>query len=162
MNQEEDFKQFMRQVPAAVSVITSSDTKGRVAAITISSFTSCSLKPPLFTVNVKSGSYMDEILADAPFAAIHLLSEGQEDLSNHFAKGYKEAEELFKSIDIDYSFNEHLPIIKSCPHYLITKVKDKLQVGDHSIIVLEMVKSKIKDTMAPLIYCNRTYRKLAV
>lgn len=162
MNQEEDFKQFMRQVPAAVSVVTSCDNKGRVGAITVSSFTSCSLKPPLFTINVKGGSYMAEVLADAPFAAIHLLSEDQEDLSNHFAKGHRKAEDLFGSVDIDYPFNDHLPILKACPHYLITKVGEKLQVGDHSIIVLEMLKAKIEDAMSPLIYCNRAYHKLSL
>jgi flavin reductase (DIM6/NTAB) family NADH-FMN oxidoreductase RutF len=159
MSLAEDLKKFMRYMPAAVCVISTYSSKGP-HAMTASSFTSCSLTPPLFCLNVKTDSSMFSYLKEASLAAIHLLSEEQAELSNYFASKPPTQEVLLDSQKVHYPFDNKLPVLKECPHYAITKVDKFIQAGDHHIFILELLKTECKE-FSPLIYCNQAYKGIS-
>ena len=69
-----------------VAVITARTSAGEHTGITVNSFTSVSLSPPLVLFCVASRSNLMVTFEQAGHFAINVLSKGQQELSNRFAK----------------------------------------------------------------------------
>src|SRR5690606_10932508 len=127
--------------------------------ITIGSFTSTSLEPPLVSFNVERAAQMHDVLAAAPRYAVHLLGEHQAALSDRFALADRAGAEQFDGVD--YRLDAHgTPVLGGvlgvlhCVHYAV------YEAGDHSIFVGEVVDIEVGEEGGPIVYHNRAYRGL--
>src|SRR5687768_2514180 len=80
----DQLRHAMRRFASGVTIVTAS-AAGRNVGITVSSFTSISLDPPIVMIAINRAGSHSEIFRDAPGFAVHILSAGQEDLSERFA-----------------------------------------------------------------------------
>lgn len=148
----------MRRLPSPVTVVTARGPSG-ARGITIGSFTSTSLDPPLICFNVEKEAQMHDVLASASRYAVHILGEDQAYLSDHFAIPDRTGEEQFASVA--YHLGPHgMPILDGvlavlhCAHYAA------YEAGDHSIFVGEVVDIEEGASGGPLLYFNRAYRRV--
>jgi flavin reductase (DIM6/NTAB) family NADH-FMN oxidoreductase RutF len=80
-----EFRDALGRYPTGVALVTLM-AEGRALAMTVNSFASVSLDPPLilWSVDRKSGRY--ELFRDAPHFAVNVLAADQEGLSNACAR----------------------------------------------------------------------------
>lgn len=154
----EVLRSVMREVPSPVTVIT---VKGEdeIRGITIGSFASTSLRPPLISFNIKRDAQIYEALVNAEHFAVHILSDAQAHLSDHFASSEMTGEEQFEAVPYQVDpvgtpiILDTLAVIR-CDRYAI------YDAGDHSIVVGRVTQVDGGVDGGPMLYYNRTYRSI--
>ena len=148
----------MRRVPSPVTVVTmAGDDEPR--GITIGSFTSVSLNPPLICFNVAHDAQAHDLLIQAERFAVHVLTDEQAHLSDHFAIPDRSGEQQFA--DLDYQLDVHgtpiLPDALTIFHCVRFAVHP---AGDHSLLLGEVIGIQEYVAGEPLMYYDRTYRSV--
>lgn len=152
------FRMIMRRVPSPVTVVTADD-RGDPRGITIGSFTSASLDPPLISFNVDKEAQMYDVLLDVSRFAVHVLTDRQAHLSEHFAVPDATSEQQFGSVA--YQRDEYgTPILNDVLAVLHCRKYAVYEAGDHSIFVGEVQGMKEAVGGMPVLYFDRTYRSV--
>lgn len=155
----EALRRFMRCVPSPVTIVTAFD--GEVMrGMTAGSFTSLSLDPPLVCFNVTKTSRMHRVLTGSAFYAIHVLTDEQADLSEHFALPMVSPAEQFEPVVVRQS-PEGIPLIDGTLGILRCRSYDVIEAGDHSIFVGEVIgMEQAEEPDRPLLYYQRGYHEV--
>jgi len=139
-----------------VTVVTCLKPDGDPAGLTVNSFTSVSLEPPLLLVCVAKQATSAEALISAPHFAINVLQTGQQPASIRFST---RDEDRFGTTP--WSCGEAgAPILKDslgvfeCERYAV------YEGGDHHILVGRVVKASFDASLDPLLYFRGKYRRL--
>ncbi|MDX1548725.1 MAG: flavin reductase family protein [Rhodothermales bacterium] len=151
-------RQAMRRIPSPVTVVTAAG-EGEVRGITIGSFTSVSLDPPLISFNVDQAAQMHPLIMQAERFAVHVLTEAQAHLSNHFAVKDRTGAEQFAAVP--YRLDAHgTPILEDvlavfhCTRYAV------YPAGDHSLILGAVYRIEEGGAAGPILYFDRSYRRI--
>lgn len=154
----EELKEVMRLLPYPVTVITVAAGK-RKRGITIGTFTSLSLDPPLVSFNVTSDSQMYELLEMAERFVVHIPGAGQQKLCTRFALSDQSDDEQFE----DISYNQkpgYPPILNHVIAEIHCNIFRLIKAGDHSITIGEVDLIKRNRDELSILYCNGTYQSL--
>jgi len=139
-----------------ITVVTTLDDTNTPIGLTVNSFSSVSLDPPLVSICLGNhvGS-LDVFRAEKSFA-INVLHTGQQSISNLFAsKG------VDRFADIDWStWEQNVPIIEGSLASFECIKKDMIIQGDHTIFIGEVVRAKFEPHRDPLLYFGGKYRRL--
>ena len=128
---------------------------GRPYGMTVASFASLSLRPPLVLVCIeKSVKTHDAIVAARKFG-VSILGADQADISTRFAS---RSDDKFSGIDVKRG-ELGVPLIAGALTTLECSVHDQLPGGDHSIFVGEVVRAATRDGV-PLLYFRSGYREM--
>jgi flavin reductase (DIM6/NTAB) family NADH-FMN oxidoreductase RutF len=147
-------KDFMRLLAQPVTVVTT-ETGGRRIGITVSTFNSVSMKPPLICIIIsKSAPSHDDLIRRKSFV-VNLLSVGQEFLAERFA-GMHGVEDKFDGISIE-SDSRGLPKLSGCAGYLYCGIYNSYSAGDHTIILAMPYEIDIRGKSDPLIFFGRQF-----
>lgn len=140
------FRHAMGQFASGVTVVTTHD--GDVSTgITVSSFASLSLDPPLVLICIDHRGRSHEALADADMFAVNILAEHQEQVAGVFAS---RAEDKFAYIAHTFSANG-LPLLDDVLATVECRKVNAVPGGDHTIFVGEVVSIATHDRR-PLVY----------
>ncbi|EQA45904.1 flavin reductase-like protein [Leptospira broomii serovar Hurstbridge str. 5399] len=151
----DDFKNALSHFSSGVTVITYSDTT-RTGGLTVSSFTSLSLDPPLILFNLqKNISSHDPLLASGKFT-VNILSAEQEKLSNQFASGKIDKHELIQTLACSLGHNG-VPYLEGTLSRLECDLEKQVDGGDHTIVVGRVLFAASDDSKRPLLYYRRAY-----
>ena len=153
----QELRRVMRNIPSPVAVLTFASADGP-RGVTIGSFTSLSLDPPLVSFNLMDGRTAEEFLK-AQYFGIHVLNNIQSELSDHFARPDLTSEEQFKEVEIEAT-NEGVPSLTTCMAVLICRKYEVLNAGDHILILGEVLRSKLNNEVNPLLYYQRSYHEI--
>ena len=141
---------------SGVTIVTGVASDGRNVGMTVSSFNSVSLDPPmvLWSAGTQASEY-DSFAVCSKFA-VHVLSESQADLSNRFA-----TPGIDKFSGLEWQMSEHgLPVIGSCPMCLQCETVTCHDAGDHKILIGRVVAANINSDESPLLYYGSAYHHL--
>ena len=144
----------MRVYPQGVTVATADSPRGPVG-ITVSSFTSVSLEPPLVLMSIARGSVLHDLFRDAKAYAINFLADDQKSVSDRFA-GRDQAKERFEGIRFAAGVTGS-PIIAGVRGVIECRAWRVYDGGDHSILVGEVVSAKALNSKRPLVYYSQQY-----
>src|SRR5688500_5592846 len=134
------FKLAMSHFVSGVTVVTT-EHEGRLYGLTVASFASLSLHPPLVLVCIeKSVKSHDAIAASGKFG-VSILGEGQADISNRFAS---RAEDKFAGVDMRAG-ELGVPLLENALTTLECRVHETLPGGDHSIFVGEVINAQTRE-----------------
>lgn len=147
-----ELRNTLGQFATGVTVITTRDKENRPVGVTASSFNSVSLDPPLILWSLDKSSASLPAFTDFGYFAVHVLANGQESLSNNFAR---RGEDKFANIDTIEGIN-NLPIIPECAARFQCKLMYSYEGGDHVILVGE-VKEYENFARKPLIFHSGRY-----
>ena len=158
----------LRQVPSPVTVVTARSDEGQPFGITIGSFASVSLRPPLVSFNVSEEARMYRLLAEAEHLAVHVLRREQAALAARFADPGRSPEQQFAGVD--WRAGEHrLPVLDDVLAVLYCRLHARHRAGDSDIVVGRVTgaedaaletDSKGVPAADPLLYHQRGYRAL--
>ena len=145
-----DLRRAMGLWATGISVITT-QSKGFVAGLVSNSLTSVSLDPPLVSWAVDKRSTSFDIWNTAQSFAVHILSESDRDLARRFAaKGTDKFAELAWEPGVLGS-----PIVAADVPRLECRVWQRVDAGDHVILIGETVRVQIPEGFRPL--TNHSY-----
>lgn len=120
------------QYPTGVAVATARDVQGRVVAMTINSFTSLSLDPPLVAWCIGARSADLPVFAAARWFGINVLSAAQEALARRFADPLLRRDAANVAL-LDLS--GEAPRVPDAVGWLLCAVHRTVALGDHLLIV---------------------------
>ena len=125
------FRSVLGHVPTSVVVVTGLDTNGAPQGITIGSFVSVSLDPPLvgFFPGTNSGSW--RAISPAGRFCVNVLAHGQDELCWRFAR---ESDDRFAGVEWSQSPGG-MPEIAGCIATIDCTVESETVVGDHLFVV---------------------------
>lgn len=126
-----EFRLAMSCFATGVAVATTVDAAGMPTGITISSFNSVSLEPPLVLWSIARDSYSYETFTNARHFAVNVLTAQQQDLSARFAQRGSN-----KFDGIEYREGLHrVPILADYTACFECSTEHVYEGGDHKIIV---------------------------
>lgn len=153
------FKSAMSHFLSGVTVVTT-EHEGTPYGMTVASFASLSLHPPLVLVCIEKAVKTHDALVAAEKFGVSILGADQADLSGRFAT--KKIEDKFAGIAVTRGPELGLPLLDGAICTLECRVHNQLPGGDHSIFVGEVVGVRTtSDDEAPLAYFRSGYRRLA-
>jgi 3-hydroxy-9,10-secoandrosta-1,3,5(10)-triene-9,17-dione monooxygenase reductase component len=147
-------KQAMRIFPQGVTVATTASADGPMG-LTVSSFTSVSLQPPLVLISISKSSGLHDIFRAAGAFAVNFLADDQKSVSDRFA-GRTRAKDRFAGIKHTRGTTGS-PIIDGVRAVVECRSWRVYEGGDHSIIVGEVVHAGARNSKRPLVYYSQQY-----
>lgn len=139
-----------------VTVVTCVDEEGNPGGITVNSFTSVSLEPPLLLVCLHKLAASAATLTEASHFAINVLHTGQQPASITFST---RVEDRFGATP--WSCGEAgAPILKDSMGVFECERFAVYDGGDHHILVGQVVKASFDAGLDPLLYFRGRYRRL--
>jgi len=142
---------------SGVSVVTTRDGE-LTYGITVSSFTSLSLDPPLILVCVANRSRILPMIARAGRFAVSLLAGGQDAASRHFATADRAPATTLAPIATCELAG--LPVIADALAHLACARHAARIEGDHTIVIGHVFDASARSEAAPLVYHRRRYRQI--
>lgn len=150
------FKQAMSQFASGVTVVTT-EHDGKQYGLTVASFASLSLHPPLVLVCIENSVKSHDALAAAGKFGVSILALDQKDVSGRFAS---RSDDKFAGIAVRRG-ELGVPLIEGAVCTIECSIQAQLPGGDHTIFVGEVVDAQINDDRLPLVYFRSGYRELA-
>ena len=145
----EDFKKTLSMFSTGITIVTAVDNIGNPIGMTVNSFSSVSLNPPLilWSIDKKQPSY--NFFKNSNGYVVNILSKNQLDLCNIFSSKSKSK---FKNINWQRS-NNGFPLIDNCLAWFDCIKWNDYPGGDHQILVGEVTDFNFCN-LEPLTYWN--------
>lgn len=156
----EALRNTLRQWTSGVVVFTTA-TRDQRAGVTVSSFTSVSLEPPLVLVCLQKPIYPLQLVREAGVFAASLLHAGQSNVSAQFA-GFAPlpaGEDRFYGIET-FTAVTGAPILTDSLAWLDCRIHAIYEGGGSEIVVGEVLATDHQPDVPPLTYHNRSYFQL--
>lgn len=154
---QDEFKNTMAAYPTGVCVVTTDTGEQAPFGMTINSFTSLSLTPPLVMWNLQKQSDTFRTWRDTEYFAVNMLKAGQGDISKRFAmrSNHDLAEGEFRRGPTG------CPVLEDCLGSLECTIHARHEEGDHVILIGEVVAVYGPAESLPLTYHDRVYGTVA-
>lgn len=154
----EALRLVMRRLPCPVVVVTIGDEIG-IRGITVGSFTSVSLNPPLVSFNINEASQMYERITPAEYFAVHVMGEEQTGIANRFALPDVSDDVQFEGLSYTRDATG-VPVLADALAVLHCRMFAWYTAGDHAIIIGEVLSVENQREGAPVVYQDRAYRQI--
>ena len=151
---EARFKLAMSHFASGVTIVTT-EHDGKPYGMTVASFASLSLRPPLVLICIEKSVKSHDVIAASRLFGVSILSEKQADISGRFAT---RMEEKFAGVATRRG-TLGVPLIDGALCSIECRVHSQFQGGDHTIFVGEVVESHVADGK-PLVYFRSGYHNL--
>lgn len=155
----EQLRHAMRAWTTGVAVVTAVHD-GQRYGMTVNSFTSISLEPPLIAVTFKTLTHTYELVEKSGEFAVTILSSHQRVLSDRFAGKIPDVTDRFDGVPTEV-LSSNAPLIKEGMAYFNCRVLNAYTVGENTLIIAEVLDARGEGEGDPLVYHNRVYWKLA-
>jgi flavin reductase (DIM6/NTAB) family NADH-FMN oxidoreductase RutF/DNA-binding MarR family transcriptional regulator len=145
------FRRCLGQYGTGIAIITT-DVDGRRAAVTVNSFASVSLDPPLVLWSIAHTSRSYPLFTTGGRFAVNILSSKQMDVSRHFSSKVED-----KFADTAWSSGRFgSPLIDGCLAHFECETHSLVEGGDHTIII-GLVKRASRFEGAPILFSQGQY-----
>lgn len=135
MQNHREFRQALGSFPTGVAIITAVDSDGRRVGLTVNSFSSVSLTPPLILWSLDRNSSSFQVCMAATHFAAHVLSVDQEHLAARFGTS---GIDRFAGVTLKQG-EGGLPLLDECAAIFQCRTVHRYDGGDHVIFVGEVL-----------------------
>ncbi|MBV9396552.1 MAG: flavin reductase [Bryobacterales bacterium] len=147
------FRHALGRFASGITVLTVHHD-GRPHGMTVNSFVSVSLDPPLILVSLDNRSFMHRVLPGVGRFGISVLAQNQDALSNHFAG------RIAPDLHIRFISRDGVPLLEGAAAYFIARVEDAHRAGDHTLYISRVEHFEWNDER-PLLFYGGQYRHIA-
>lgn len=147
------FRSALGRFATGIAVVTTLAPDGGLMGVTINSFASVSLNPPLVLFSLEYDSRMLEPLLEQGRFGISVLGSDQQRLSDQFA--FEEHPRRYDEGDWDWESGQ-MPLLKRALAVFDCKVQQAVEGGDHQIILGEVERFEFREG-DPLLYFQGQY-----
>lgn len=147
------YRRALGSFATGVAVITTNDSDGKAVGITVNSFNSVSLDPPLVLWSIANNASNYDTFVNAQGFAVNVLAVDQREICARFANS--------RSGDFDaFEFGESptgLPLVPDCSAVFACETESVFAGGDHQIILGRVLEFEDHET-DPLIFYRGHFR----
>jgi (E)-2-((N-methylformamido)methylene)succinate hydrolase len=152
---KDEFRRACSRFATGVTIASVLDSSGTPHGLTVNSFSSVSLTPPLVLICLGHAVTMIEAFRAARYFGLSMLSESQRELSERFAR---------KGHDRFTGTRWHagatgVPLLDDSLAEIECAARHRFTAGDHDILVGELVGARVSDGK-PLVYYASRYHTL--
>ena len=149
----DEFRKAMGLYPTGVTVVSGTTPDGEALGMTVNSFASVSLEPPLISFNLAKNVRSLEAFRSLTAFAVNLLREDQTEESRRFAQvGADKWEDIgHRSGETASPILEPNIAVFECEPYAFH------EAGDHVIVVGRVLRFKTSEEVAPLVFFRGSY-----
>ncbi len=141
-----------------IAVVTTIAPDGEKIGVTVNSFSSVSLDPPLVQFCLGRAAMSFEAFTTAPSFAVNILAEDQAELSARFSR--RDLQERWEGLGVE-RWDTGVPILTGCLANLECDREHLYEGGDHVIIVGRVRRLAGSEEGRPLLYFRGGYQTLA-
>jgi flavin reductase (DIM6/NTAB) family NADH-FMN oxidoreductase RutF len=157
-DKSEELRKAMRQWTTGVCVVC-----GRNETIqhgmTVNSFTSVSLEPPLIVVTLAKKTRTWNLVKETGRFSVSILRHNQKSIADRFSGKDDEEGDRFKGIEIK-DLPDGLPVIADCLAVMEAKIVKYVDFENSTLFIAEITFSEVQVLGKPLVYHNREYYSL--
>lgn len=155
----EALRSAMRAWSAGVTIVTSV-YEGETHGMTVNSFTSISLTPPLLIISLQQHTRTHEMVMKSRMFGLTILSSEQTNISDLFAGRMPEVKDRIAAVKTE-TLVTGSPLIVGGLAWLDCRVLQTYDAGQTSLFIAEAVAARGTGSGEPLLYHNREYWKLS-
>lgn len=148
-----DYRQLCGRFATGITIITARDAEGHPAGMTVNSFASVSLVPPLISMAIDHAASMHAILLATKEFTVNILESHQEALSRRFADG---PSDRFEGIGFTPSAAGRIVLDGALAHLSCERVST-VEAGDHTIFIARVLDGAAAEHGRPLLYYRGGY-----
>lgn len=157
MDQVAEFRAVLGGFPTGVAVV-SGLSDGVPVGLTVQSFMSLSLDPPMILLAVDRKSTSWPLIAAAGRFAVNVLAQGQEDVALKFARS---GTDKFAQIRWAAGPKTGSPLIDGCQFWIEAEAGKSYDGGDHMIVTAHVLSLRTGDDRSqPLVFFRSRFRQL--
>jgi flavin reductase (DIM6/NTAB) family NADH-FMN oxidoreductase RutF len=149
------YRQTCARFATGITVVTVADEGGHPHGMTVNSFSSVSLDPPLVLVSIDLRNAILGHFLSSRFFAINILAEHQQHLSQRFSST---SENRFSNIAW-HAGETGVPLLEGVLAHLECSVSRTFDAGDHTVLLGEVRYAGYKEGR-PLVYFGSSYQNL--
>jgi flavin reductase (DIM6/NTAB) family NADH-FMN oxidoreductase RutF len=151
------FRDALGHFATGVAVISATGPDGAAIGVTINSFASVSLDPPLVLWSLDKSSDRFRVLMQVENFGVNLLGQAEMDISRRLSR---KGESVLG--DDEMRKGHHgVPMLKHAIASLECAVHERIEAGDHVIFIGRVLHSAHDSHEQPLLYYRGAYRSLA-
>jgi flavin reductase (DIM6/NTAB) family NADH-FMN oxidoreductase RutF len=153
-----DFRNALGWFATGIAVMTTAEADGRFVGITVNSFASVSLDPPLVSFCLDRNALSVNSFLTAKHFGVNVLSEHQEPVSAAFARSSSTGD---KFAGLAYEVGPTgCPLLTDCLSHLECEREASHLAGDHLIVIGRVVRLMQRNEGKPLLYFRGRYAKI--
>ncbi|MBS0508492.1 MAG: flavin reductase family protein [Proteobacteria bacterium] len=143
-----EFRDALGMFATGVALLTARGADGQPLGMTINSFNSVSLQPPLVLWSLAQRSSLLEVLGSTGHCAIHVLTAEQRALAERFAtRGIDRWAGVAHAPGL-----QGVPVIADAVAVFECRIRSQYAEGDHTIFVGEVLRCSHRQGTSPLLY----------
>ena len=147
-----EYRRAMSCFATGVAVVTAVDKSGAKVGMTINSFNSVSLQPPLVLWSIANDSQSFATFVDAEHFAVNVLAIHQQNICEQFAA---RGTDKFNGLECSEGI-AGVPILPTYSAVFECRAEHRYDVGDHAILVGRVLRFEDRKT-DPLIFYRGHY-----
>jgi flavin reductase (DIM6/NTAB) family NADH-FMN oxidoreductase RutF len=152
----EEIKESMRCWTTGVAIV-SCRYQDEIHGMTVNSFISISIDPPLVAVTLAKNTRTKKLVDQTKLFGVTILSEGQAHISERFA-GRTADTSKFQGIET-FELESGIPFISGGSAVFECSVQYTYEMND-SVLYIALVQKTQSKFASPLVYLNKRYRQL--
>jgi flavin reductase (DIM6/NTAB) family NADH-FMN oxidoreductase RutF len=156
--ESEQVRHAMRAWASGVTIVTAAH-KNEQHGMTVSSFASISLEPPLLMVALQKTTRTSAIVSRARAFGVTILSANQKEISERFAGQGDDSKDRMEGIETEI-LNTGAPLIKGGLAYFDCRLRQTVDAGTSTIYIGEVIAARQFEGQ-PLVYYNRQYQGIS-
>ena len=153
---DEARRTILRNLPYGMFVMTAVGSEGTAVGSTLTWISQCSFQPPLVMIAIQKTSQIHGAVVASGALAVNVLGEGQEDVAKAFFKAPAGEAGLFGDYRYERGPGTGSPLLTDAPAWLEARVTDKVERGDHTVFVAEVVAAGVRDAAAKPLLLSAT------
>lgn len=154
-----DFRNALGSFATGVTIVTAQGAEGHLAGLTVNSFASVSLDPPLVLWSLSRHSPALTVFRNCSHYAINVLAADQLELSNMFARSGNESER-FRGLQFAAGLGG-APLLEGCCAWFECRNETTHDGGDHLLFVGDVENYRYQ-ALSPLVFHGGKYQRLAL
>jgi flavin reductase (DIM6/NTAB) family NADH-FMN oxidoreductase RutF len=151
-------RQAMRHWTTGVSVVTS-QFEGHRHGMTVNTFTSISLEPPVVVVTLANRTRTCQLVQASGIFGVTILSEEQGEISDRFAGRVPDGDDRFHDLSL-FSMKSGAPLLEGGLAFLDCQVVHTYSMPNSTLFVGEVLAARYEQGGNPLVYLNRKYHRV--
>jgi flavin reductase (DIM6/NTAB) family NADH-FMN oxidoreductase RutF len=156
------FRQALGQFATGVTVVTALSDQGQPVGLTVNSFASLSLDPPLVLWSLQTNSKLKDHFGVGQTFAVNILAQHQAPVSQRFASSKGD-----KFANTPHTITEDgFVLLEGCLAYLECQTESAQVAGDHILLIAKVLRFALGDATpigldaSPLLFFDGRYQTI--
>jgi flavin reductase (DIM6/NTAB) family NADH-FMN oxidoreductase RutF len=125
--------------------------------MTVNSYTSLSLHPPLVLISLEKGTRTHKLLLHSGIFGVTILSREPQELSDRFAGRQTDDQDRFEGLET-FTLQTGAPFLSGGLAYFDCRVIHRHEAATHHVFFGEVVQVQFGEAVEPLLYFDRISR----